>query len=84
MAENTMLSRQEAAQRMGISLDVLDRLRRSGELAYLQHCKGSKVWVPEWAIDEYFARITRPARPVQKEPVTAQWTLRKRRTKKTA
>lgn len=84
MAENTMLSRQQAAERMGISLDVLDRLRISGELAYVQHHKGSKVWVPEWAIEQYFARITRPARPVQKEPVMVQWTLRKRRAKKSA
>ena len=84
MAENTMLSRQQAAERMGISLDVLDRLRSSGELAYVHHHKGSKVWVPEWAIEQYFARITRPARPAQKEPVMVQWTLRKRRAKKSA
>lgn len=84
MAENTMLSRQQAAERMGISLDVLDRLRSSGELAYVQHHKGSKVWVPEWAITEYFARNTRFARPVQNEPVMVQWTLRKRRAKKSA
>lgn len=84
MAENTMLSRQQAAERMGISLDVLDRLRSSGELAYVQNHKGSKVWVPEWAIEQYFARITRPARPAQKEPVMVQWTLRKRRAKKSA
>ena len=66
---DNMLTRQQAAERMGISLDVLDRLRSSGDLAYVQHHKGSKVWVPEWAIEQYFARITRPARPAQKEPV---------------
>lgn len=84
MAENTMLSRQQAAERMGISLDVLDRLRSSGELAYVQHRKGSKVWIPEWAITEYFARITHAARPVQREPVLVLKTYRKRRAKKTA
>lgn len=84
MAENTMLSRQQAAERMGISLDVLDRLRSSGELAYVQHRKGSKVWIPAWAITEYFARITHAARPVQSEPVVVLKTYRKRRAKKTA
>ena len=82
MAENTMLTRQQAAERMGISLDVLDRLRSSGDLAYVQHRKGSKVWIPEWAITEYFTRITKLARSVQKESVTAPWTFRKRRSKK--
>ena len=84
MADNRMLSRQQAAERMGISLDVLDRLRSSGALAYVQHRKGSKVWIPEWAITEYFARITRPARIAQSEPVVVLRTYRKRRAKKTA
>lgn len=84
MAENTMLSRQQAAERMGISLDVLDRLRSSGELAYVQHRKGSKVWIPEWAITEYFTRITKSARPVKNEPVLVLKTYRKRRAKKPA
>lgn len=84
MEGNTMLSRQEAAERMGISLDVLDRLRSSGDLAYVQHHKGSKVWIPEWAITDYFTRITKPARPIQSEPVVVLKTYRKRRAKKTA
>ena len=84
MDQNTMLSRQQAAERMGISLDVLDRLRSSGELAYVQHRKGSKVWIPEWAITEYFTRITRHARIAKNEPVVVLKTYRKRRAKKTA
>lgn len=81
---DNMLSRQQAAERMGISLDVLDRLRSSGDLAYVQHRKGSKVWIPEWAITEYFSRITRPARIPQSEPVVVLKTYRKRRAKKPA
>lgn len=81
---DNMLSRQQAAERMGISLDVLDRLRSSGDLAYVQHRKGSKVWIPEWAITEYFTRITRPARPERKEPTAVLRTYRKRRAKKPA
>ena len=81
---DNMLTRQQAAERMGISLDMLDRLRSSGDLAYVQHRKGSKVWIPEWAITEYFSRITKPARPIQSEPVVVLKTYRKRRAKKTA
>ena len=84
MAENTMLTRQQAAERMGVSLDVLDRLRSSGDLAYVQHHKGSKVWIPEWAITDYFTRITKPARIAQSEPVVVLKTYRKRRAKKSA
>ena len=80
-----MLSRQQAAERMGISLDALDRLRAAGELAYVQHHKGSKVWIPEGAIAEYFARITRPARPASRAAARPELkTFRKRRPRKTA
>lgn len=80
-----MLSRQQAAERMGISLDALDRLRAAGELTYVQHRKGSKVWIPEGAIAEYFSRITRPARPASRAAARPELkTFRKRRPRKTA
>lgn len=70
-----MLTRKEAAVRLGISLEKLDQLRRQKHLTYVQHRKGGKVWISEDAIAEYIARITHPARP-QRE---VQWTYRKRR-----
>ena len=70
-----LLSRQEAAQRMGISTDTLDRERRAGQLAYIQRKPGGKVWISEDAITEYLARATHPAQPVR----TNIQTLRKRR-----
>ena len=70
-----MMSRKEAAQRLGVSLETLDQLRRQGYLTYVQHCKGGKVWISEAAIAEYIARITHPATPLR--PVVD--TYRKRR-----
>lgn len=70
-----LLTRQEAAQRMGISTDTLDRERRAGQLAYIQRKPGGKVWISEDAIAEYLARATHPAQPARINLPT----LRKRR-----
>lgn len=58
-----LLTRKEAAARLGISVELLDQERRSGRLAYIQRKPGSKVWITEEAIIEYLARITHQARP---------------------
>lgn len=58
-----LLSRKEAAARLGISLVTLDEERISGRLAYIQRKPGCKVWITEAAIEEYLARATRKARP---------------------
>ena len=60
-----LLTRLEAAERLGISHDTLDRLRAEGKLAYIQHKPGGKVWISEDAIDEYIARATHAAQPVR-------------------
>ena len=70
-----LLTRLEAAERMGISHDTLDRLRMEGKIAFIQHKPGGKVLISEDAIEEYFARATHPAEPVR--PVLR--TYRKRR-----
>lgn len=70
-----LLTRREAAERLGISVDTLDRERRGGFLTYIQRKPGGKVWITEAAIEEYLARATHPARP---ERVVAQ-TYRRRR-----
>lgn len=71
----TLLTRKEAAARLGISVDLLDQERRTGRLAYIQRKPGSKVWITEEAITEYLARITHPARP---EHRMTGWTYRRR------
>ena len=70
-----LLTRLEAAERLGISHDTLDRLRKDGQIAYIQSAPGGRVRFTEEAINEYIARSTHPAQPV---PVVKQ-TYRKRR-----
>lgn len=69
----TLLSRQEAAARLGISVDTLDEERATGRLAYIQRKPGCKVWITESAIEEYLIRATRRARPERK--IRSTWQL---------
>ena len=57
-----LLTRKEAAARLGITVMTLDAERRSGHLAYIQRKPGGKVWITEEALAEYLARATHPAR----------------------
>lgn len=59
----TLLTRKEAAAKLGISVDTLDAERASGHLAYIQRKPGGKVWITEEAINEYLTRATHPVRP---------------------
>ena len=58
-----LLTRKEAAARLGVSLPTLDAERSAGRLAYIQRKPSSKVWITEEAIIEYLARTTHQARP---------------------
>lgn len=75
MARN-LLTRKEAAERLGVSLVTLDAERRGGYLTYIQRKPGGKVYITEDAIAEYLARATHQARLVLK---LNQGTLRHRR-----
>jgi len=59
----TLLTRKEAAERLGISVDTLDAERASGHLAYIQRKPGGKVWIAEEAIIDYLSRATHNVRP---------------------
>ncbi len=59
----TLLTRKEAAARLGVSLPTLDGERTAGRLTYIQRKPGGKVWITEEAIAEYLARGTHQARP---------------------
>lgn len=72
-----LLTRKEAAARLGISLVTLDEERHGGHIAFIQRKPGGKVWITEAAIDEYLARATHPARPNIR--LAAGQTYRKRR-----
>lgn len=70
-----LLTRKQAAEILGISLNTLDAERASGRLAYIQKKPGGKVWITEAAIEEYLAKGTHQARPER----AVQGTLRKQR-----
>jgi len=59
----TLLTRKEAAARLGVSVVTLDIERSSRRLAYIQRKPCGKVWITEEAIEEYLARAAHPARP---------------------
>lgn len=54
---NTLLSRAEAAQRLGISLVTFDRIYKKCGLPYIQI--GHSVKIPSKDLDEWIARNTR-------------------------
>lgn len=59
----TLLTRKEAAARLGVTVVTLDAERSAGHLAYIQRKPNGKVWITEEALEEYLARATHPARP---------------------
>lgn len=73
-----LLSRKDAAARLGVSLMTLDAERAAGRLAYIQKKPNGKVWITEQAIEEYLARGTHHVKPERK----IQQTYRNRRADK--
>lgn len=73
---STLLTRKEAAARLGVSLVTLDAERNNGYLAYIQRKPGGKVWITEEAIAEYLARATHTVKPTMRSVGS---TYRKRR-----
>lgn len=71
-----LLTRREAAERLGVSVNTLDMERSAGHLAYIQRKPGGKVWITEDALTEYLARVTHQARSERKSGVE---TYRRRR-----
>ena len=58
-----LLTRKEAAARLGMSVATLDSERATGQLAFIQRKPGGKVWITEESIAEDLARSTHRARP---------------------
>lgn len=70
-----LLNREQAAERLGISISTLDSERYRGNLAYIQRKRNGKVWIPETAIEEYLNRGLHEVKPMR----TVGQTYRKRR-----
>lgn len=73
----TLLSRKDAAKKLGVTVATLDAARSAGRLAYIQHKPGGKVWITEDAINDFLARSTHQARPEGR--VATNGTYRRRR-----
>lgn len=69
-----LLSRREAACRLGVTPETLDSYRRQGLLAYIQHRPNGRVMIQEEAIEAFLAKGNHPVAPIVSRP-----TYRKRR-----
>ncbi len=59
-----MLTRKETARLLGISLSTLDDAKNRGLISYVQYVENGCVYYTESAIQEYIARSTHRALPV--------------------
>lgn len=71
-----LLTRKEAATRLGLSLVTLDEECKAKRLTYIQRAPGCKVFFRESDLDAWLARCTHQALPVQ---VLDRPTYRRRR-----
>lgn len=59
-----LIKRKEAAKILGISLAKLDYERLDGKIAYVQYVEHGCVYFTEQALQEYIARCTHRAKPL--------------------
>lgn len=78
-----LLTREQAAERLGISVSTLDNERVAGNLEYIQRKRYGKVWITEEAIRSYLSRGTHSALPEKPARITSpHQTYRKQRKRK--
>lgn len=70
-----LFTRKEAAEYLGVSLKTLDEARKAGEIAFIQYTDYGRIHFTETALQEFIARCTHTARPVNQ----IQATYRRRR-----
>lgn len=61
-----LFTRKEAAEILGISIATLDAARNNGLIAYVQYVQNGCVYFTSAAIQEYIAKCTHRAKPVEK------------------
>ncbi len=59
-----LLTRKEAAEYLGVSLTQLDEARRQKRIAYVQYVQNGCVYFTHQALEEYVARATHRAGPI--------------------
>ena len=62
-----LFTRKEAAELLGISITTLDAARNSGLIAYVQYVPNGCVFFTSASLQEYAAKCTHRARPVEKK-----------------
>ena len=60
-----MITRKEAAKILGISIAALDQARTTGQISYVQYVENGCVYFTETALQEYVARCTHRAKPLE-------------------
>ena len=67
-----LISRKEAAKLLGISIATLDAARNSGLISYVQYVQNGCVYFTDAGLQEYIAKCTHRAKPVEK---SATWLM---------
>ena len=63
-----LITRKEAAQFLGISIATLDAARNNGLISYVQYVQNGCVYFTEAGLQEYIAKSTHRAKPMEKRP----------------
>ena len=61
-----LIKRKEAAEMLGISLGTLDHARMEGLITYVQYVENGCVYFTEVGIQEYIAKCTHRAKPMER------------------
>jgi len=62
-----LITRKEAARLLGISITTLDEARNSGLISYVQYVPNGCVYFTHAGLQEYIAKSTHRAKPVEKK-----------------
>lgn len=69
---NKLYSRKEAAELLGMGLTKLDEERADGKIAYIQRTINGRVYFTDEALQEYVARLTKRAKPIEAHSSSAR------------
>ena len=61
-----LITRKEAAKILGISITTLDAARSNGLISYVQYVENGCVYFTSAGLEEYIAKCTHRAKPVEK------------------
>ncbi len=62
-----LITRKEAAEILGISIATLDEARNSGLISFIQYVPNGCVYFTSAALQEYIAKSTHRAKPIEKK-----------------